>query len=148
LFVIVVLSTAGTLYIIVNQDVFKEGVTGKRFTTRERDPDATPTTDPAIVRVKAELHEGKRTLYDEFDIKDYAAWHRFCKAVHEEGKNFSETESDRHKVPPNDWTTVFEQWTKRGWVKRPKRRGTPELRGPGRAWVKAYATTPPPGVDM
>lgn len=139
---IAVLVAVDALYIIINRDVFIEGLTSKRFRTRERDSEQ-PITDPNIIHVKAELHEGKRTLYDEFDINDYAAWHKFCKAVHLEDRNFSQTESERHKVPPNDWDTVSREWTRRGWMKQAKRRGTPELRKAGRAWVRAYATTPP-----
>jgi hypothetical protein len=132
---------AAAVFVRLNWDILIKG-DDQRLVTRRRIPEQ-PVKDPNIVHVKAELHEGRRTLYDEFDINDYAAWHKFCKAVHVEGRNFSQTESERNKVPPSDWDTVSTEWTRRGWLKQTGRRKTPELRGAGKAWVRAYATTPP-----
>jgi hypothetical protein len=129
------------VFLRLNWDILIDGNDG-RFVTRKRDAEPQPTTDPQVIRVKAELHEGRRTLYDELDITDYAAWHRFCKAVHA-GRNFSQTEAKRHKVPPADYDKVYRQWVRRGWVQPAQRRGTPQLQAVGRHWVKAYAETPP-----
>jgi hypothetical protein len=132
---------AAAVFIRLNWDILVLGDVS-RCVIRERTDETQPVTDPQVLHVKAELKEGRQTLYDELDITNYPAWHEFCKAV-VEGRNFSQSESERHKVPPSDWDTVSTEWTRRGWLKQTGRRKTPELRPQGRAWVKAYATTPP-----
>lgn len=86
--------------------------------------------------------DGRHQLWRRYALHDPLAWHRFCKAV-EGGRNFSWNESQRHEVPQHDWETVVEDFEAAGWYKLAKRRGTPDLRGPGKAMVKAWATTPP-----
>ena len=133
---------AAAVFVRLNWDML---VLGKRdhLVTRTRNAETAPETTRQTVTVKAEMREGRKTLYDEFAIADYAAWHRFCKSVHFRNKRFSGAQSKRDKVPVGDWDTVTRVWVTRGWL-LPFRAGeTPELTARGRAWVRAYATTPP-----
>jgi len=72
-----------------------------------------------------------------------AAWHRFCKSVQFRNKRFSGAQSKRDKVPIGDWDTITRIWVGRGWLLPFKAGETPTLTARGRAWVRAYAETPP-----
>ena len=87
--------------------------------------------------------DGRRQVWARYEMVRPRQWYAFCKAV-EAGRNFSENEAMRHEVAPVDWQTVKADFESKQWYKLGKRRGTPELHGPGKALVKAWATTPPP----
>jgi len=87
--------------------------------------------------------DGRRQVWARYEMVRPRQWYAFCKAV-EAGRNFSENEAMRHEVAPADWQTVKADFESKEWYKLGKRRGTPELHGPGKALVKAWATTPPP----
>jgi len=90
--------------------------------------------------------DGRRQVWARYEMERPGAWHEFCKAV-EAGRNFSETEAQRHEVHPSDWAAVKDDFERRGWYVLAKRRGTPDLRGAGKALVKGWATTPPARVE-
>jgi len=87
--------------------------------------------------------DGRRQVWARYEMVRPRQWYAFWKAV-EAGRNFSENEAMRHEVAPSDWQTVKADFESKEWYKLGKRRGTPELHGPGKALVKAWATTPPP----
>lgn len=130
------------VFVLLNWDVIKRD--SDRLVTRTRAAEGQAVNEePPEWNVKAEVQDGKRTLYDEHKMKKPEAWHKFCKAV-VNGRNFSETESGRHKVHPHDWTAVFNDWVGRSWVIPAEERGTPTLEREGRIMVGAFARTPPP----
>lgn len=139
-------TVATAVFVRLNWDVIVLGKTD-RLVIRRRAVETVADTTKAPIRVKAELREGKRTLYDEFTISNYAAWHRFCKSVQFRNKRFSGAQSKRDKVPIGDWDTITRIWVGRGWLLPFTAGETPTLTARGRAWVRAYATTPPPADD-
>jgi len=147
------LGTAGTIaggivYYLVTRPIL--ATDDRWFRTRERD--AEPPADDEkpsgryAVEGRMEIEPGK-FRYLHLDLSSYDAavsWHRFCIAV-TNGRNFSQTEAiKRHKLPPEDWTTVWTEFVKRDLVWPVKERETPRLKAEGKGWVSMYAHTPPP----
>ena len=90
-------------------------------------------------------HRGNE-LYLKFDLadKDAAhAWHQFCRAV-ADGRNFSGREAKTHGLSEQDWTRIYRAFTAQQWARPAGERGTPKLSPTGRAWVRQFASTPPP----
>jgi len=120
--------------------------------------DDRPAAEPREVvreivwKVEGSLDTGQgQSIHDHPTLKDARAWKKFCSAVVNEGRNFSQTEAiRRHKVNPSDWETMFNRFRDRGWVDAVGERGTPELSPTGKAWVRHYARSPlpHPGTDM
>ena len=96
----------------------------------------------ATWETKSEVKAGKTTTHDTHKLTNPKAWHRFCKAV-VGGKNFSQSESKKHKVPQSDCATVYESWTARGWLEPQGGRKSPRVRAAAMAHIRNYATTPP-----
>jgi len=86
--------------------------------------------------------DGRRQMWARYEMERPAEWHEFCKAV-EAGRNFSENEAMRNEVAPADWAMVKADFEAKEWYSLPGRRSTPQLSGPGRALVRAWASTPP-----
>ena len=109
--------------------------------------------EPAVVPVQTYAVVGElrprsgSALYLKFDLEDYGAalkFHNFCKAVHKDNRNFSYTEAvKRHHLSDADWDNIYAAFTAQQWVVPSGQRGTPELRGAGKSWVRMFAETPP-----
>lgn len=135
---------AGAVFVRLNWDVLVQGK-DTRLVARERMPETQPATDPPKWAVEGKLQVGEhKTIYSRFDLTDPQAWHKFCRAVHFDGKNFSGTEAiDRQGVPPSDWDTAWGYFKEHGWASLKKRRSTPDLSPVGKAMVRQYATQAP-----
>jgi hypothetical protein len=95
--------------------------------------------------VKGELTDHQhRTLYSEFELDKPSAFHALCKAVVAGDCHFSRRAAARAGMTPHDIDAIFVPFERRGWLVSEGERKTPRLHGEGKAWVKAFATTPPP----
>lgn len=85
--------------------------------------------------------------YLKFGLDDYdqaLRWHRFCKAVYYDKKNFSYNEAvKRHHLSDDSWDNIYAAFTSQHWVIPNGQRGTPELRGAGKGHVRMFAENPP-----
>jgi hypothetical protein len=88
-----------------------------------------------------------RQLFLKFTLEGedaHLCWHRFCKAVAYQDRNFSETEAvKRQGITPDDWLRIYRAFTEQQLLQPAGKRGTPKLINEGPQWVELYADTPP-----
>lgn len=105
---------------------------------------------PKVYAVRSEVKRGKFSRYSELGLlsEDQAwAWHKFCKAVHEEGKNFSVNEAVSHGMDPSLAAGIIRSWAvdSRFVLKESVGpRKTPELTPDGELNVRRFAEEEPP----
>ena len=100
--------------------------------------------EPYIARAEVKTSP-RQYLYMELQLrtaKDQWAWHRFCKAIHFDGKNFSGQEARRHKF--SGFNKVYNIFLARGWCTPKEPQKAPELTGDGLNMIEAFANSEPP----
>ena len=141
----VFVSIGGALFWVQNWDMLFPGKDQKhpeRLIAHQRKVDD-KTQVAGRWETQSTVKAGNTTTIDRPTLANPHTWHRFCKAV-VNGREFSESESKRHKVAGEDWRSVYDAWTARGWLIPQGRRKAPRVRGPAMAHIRNYATTPPP----
>lgn len=124
-------------------DVWKRDKDALRPITQTRAPEQPQPQAGGTWHAESVVKAGNTTTYDRPELSDPWAWHRFCKAVVTKKREFSQSESRRHKVPPSDWSTVYDSWVSRGWLVPQGWRKAPRVKGQAMAHIRNYANTPP-----
>lgn len=114
----------------------------------EEQPESAPS---GLYRVEAEVVEGKTNLYLAFDIprEDVDRWHRYCKAWQQQRKPAWSVRGFKDFQLGDTYGDINAAFLGRGAVvvskeyKDGRREYEPNARG--RAMLRAFATTPPPG---
>ena len=122
------------------------------YKMRQRDAEGTVANTPAVTyAVEGTLHTAKgQSLYLKFGLESAAsarAWHRFCADVEAGTANFSGRAAKDHGLTDTDWKRIYRAFTSQHWATAASARSTPQLSPTGKAWVRQFASTPPPAAS-
>ena len=115
---------------------------------KEQGAASEPVPGPQRWHVSADLVEGKNSIYLELSIDDPAHWYRYCKAWQNQIKPAWSVRGFGEFGIGDDYGAINAKFLSRGGVvvskeyKDGRREYEPNARG--RAFIRAFATTPPP----